>query len=92
VSSDVILVILGAWIHQFFRVAYMLFCQPEALRTATSSDRRIVANPFKANRWSDGLSADDRAQLERFKKKFSWEFYVFLLMPMVVLIVWAISR
>ena len=84
-ASNLLLVLLGAWIHQAIRVAVLLIFPPQALAKATQSDRLRVAG-FGAGEWSSSLDASDRESLESLKRRFFWNFYVFLLIPMIFLL------
>ena len=84
-GSDIVLVLLGAWIHQAIRVAVMIFFPPQALARATQSDRLRIAG-FAARQWSDGLDNLDRESLQSLKKRVFWNFYILLLVPMAVLL------
>lgn len=86
---DLFLILLGAWLHQLLRVGAMLSRPPEAIHRAGRSDRLVVAR-LRRGSWSSQLRPEDRADLQRLRTQFIWNFYVFLILPMSVCIVWLV--
>ena len=86
-GNDVVLVLLGMWIHQAIRVGVMFLFPPPSLAKATQSDRLKVAG-IGMREWSDTLSEVDRQSLESLRRRFFWNFYVLLLVPMICFLAW----
>jgi len=87
-SDDLVLFLLGAWVHQLLRVTVLLVEKPRALTTLSRKNRLDIALPGRVVSWPENLADGDKEQLQRFERAFRWEFYVFLILPMLFLFLW----